>query len=498
MLMPRFAVIVRSLLAVSALCIGSIAQAGPDYERWYTIEMLGQRSGWMMSAQTTGDATITTRSKTNLAIKRGATEIAVTFETEFVETLDHKPVSMKTVRITGAQPVVQSFTFGPTSMSVQTAQGEQPAAAAEQPLPEGEWLTPAAAGDFVLKGILAGETKVTVRSIEPLSGGSTVEQTYEVLERTNILSQGRTIPTIKCRVTQSIVTPIVSTEYVDLEGVPMRVETEMGALALVMEAATKEAAMAPGEAPEVMVSTFVKPDRRIPRARYKKLAVYTLSVPSGPLADLPQAGGQRFERIDEQSARITVDVLNPLSAAPDELAAPEFLENSSMVGAADPVIVALAAEAIGGAGDVLPARAEAIRRHIHRTISRKDLDIGFATASETVRTRQGDCTEHAVLLAATLRAARIPARIVSGLVYTDGFAGQSDIFGYHMWTQALLEQDGQWKWIDLDATLGDDTTFDATHIALAVSALSDDNAYEAMAPMATMIGRLSIRVESAE
>ena len=62
---------------------------------------------------------------------------------------------------------------------------------------------------------------------------------------------------------------------------------------------------------------------------------------------------------------------------------------------------------------------------------------------------------------------------------------------------ALLEQDGQWRWIDLDATLGD-TTFDATHIALSLSALSDGQTYEAMVPMATLIGKLAIRVDSAE
>ncbi len=102
-----------------------------------------------------------------------------------------------------------------------------------------------------------------------------------------------------------------------------------------------------------------------------------------------------------------------------------------------------------------------------------------------------------MLLAAVLRAARIPARVVSGLVYAEGFAGQSDIFGYHMWAQALLEVDGQPRWIDLDGTLNE-TTFDATHIALAVSALGDNQTYEALAPMATMIGRLSIKVDSAE
>ena len=40
-----------------------------------------------------------------------------------------------------------------------------------------------------------------------------------------------------------------------------------------------------------------------------------------------------------------------------------------------------------------------------------------ATAAEVARSREGDCTEHAVLLAALARARGIPARVAMGLVY---------------------------------------------------------------------------------
>ena len=60
--------------------------------------------------------------------------------------------------------------------------------------------------------------------------------------------------------------------------------------------------------------------------------------------------------------------------------------------------------------------------------------------------REGDCTEHAVLLAALARACGIPARVAIGLVYVDQAGG----FGYHMWTEMYLSG----HWIPLDATLG--------------------------------------------
>lgn len=486
------------VLAVLGLAAAVGRAAGSDYERWYVVEMVGQRAGWMMSSQTTADGKITNRSKMKLAIKREAAEISIVFESEFVETLDHKPVSMKAIRRMASMPEEASFTFGENSVRVESSHGGPEKAVSEVPLPAEEWLTPAAAGEYVTARLEAGDSIIKVRTIDPLNGVAPMEVTREVLSRTNIVSMGKTVPAIKCRVTQDLVA-IPSTDWVDADGVPIRVETSMGAINLTMQEATKETAMAEGAAPEIMVSTFVKPDRRIARPRYKKTGTYILSLPEGQtLGDLPQSGAQRFERIDARSGRVTVDVLDPLPADETDQKNPDFVGSSSLIDAADPAIAMMARAAVKDAGDKPAAKAEAIRRFVHDSISTKDLDIGFASATEVARTHEGDCTEHAVLLAAVLRAAGIPARVVSGLVYAEGFAGQSDIFGYHMWAQALIEENGKARWIDLDGTLGENTTFDATHIALAVSALTDGQTYEALAPMATVIGQLSIKVEGAE
>ena len=47
---------------------------------------------------------------------------------------------------------------------------------------------------------------------------------------------------------------------------------------------------------------------------------------------------------------------------------------------------------------------EALRDLVHTHISGKHLSTAYASASETARTGSGDCTEHAVLLAAVLGA----------------------------------------------------------------------------------------------
>jgi transglutaminase-like putative cysteine protease len=145
-----------------------------------------------------------------------------------------------------------------------------------------------------------------------------------------------------------------------------------------------------------------------------------------------------------------------------------------------------------GLGEGTAALAEALRRHVHRSLRTKDLNSILATAGEVATTRSGDCTEHAVVLAALLRAREIPSRVVTGLVYVEHFAGEDDVWSYHMWTQGWLEGPAGGRWVDLDATL-DARPMDAAHVALGVSALEDERAVLLeLGRITPLLGRLSI------
>ncbi len=93
-----------------------------------------------------------------------------------------------------------------------------------------------------------------------------------------------------------------------------------------------------------------------------------------------------------------------------------------------------------------------------------DIDFsGHFSAAEALARRSGDCTESAVVLAALGRAAGIPTKVASGIVYSrERYHGVSHAFMPHAW--ALAYVDGEWK--SFDAALDD---FDATHIALTIS-----------------------------
>lgn len=80
--------------------------------------------------------------------------------------------------------------------------------------------------------------------------------------------------------------------------------------------------------------------------------------------------------------------------------------------------------------------------------------LSVPDALETLRNRQGDCNEHAVLTAALARAAGIPAKVEAGLMYMKGR------FYYHAWNSLYVG-----RWITADATLGT-MPADVTHIRL--------------------------------
>ena len=112
-------------------------------------------------------------------------------------------------------------------------------------------------------------------------------------------------------------------------------------------------------------------------------------------------------------------------------------------------------------------------------------NLPLLTAVEVAETRSGDCTEHSVLLAALLRSAGIPSRVVAGLVgYGKSLVG-------HMWTEVHIEE-----WVPLDATRGKGNV-GADHIGLAVSSLAGASLPDLFLGIAPILGNVSIKLVEA-
>ncbi len=485
---------VRALCVVLLSFLGG-ASFGQSTERYYIMEIGGDRAGWMRETTTKADGLITSAAEMQMSVKRGPIEITISFETEFVETEGHEPVSMRSEQVMGSLPIETSYRFRPEGVEVTTVQNGR-SSTHLRPTPGGDWITPAQADALLKQALTQRDESVTVTSLDPAMGLTPITTTRRGFEEATIEVLGKTVPGFSSTSTTSIAPGSVSTEFLDRDGNLLRSTMSFGGMEITTIAAERELALAEVDAPEMMQSTFIRPTGVIDRPRRVTRGVYLLTSRFGPLEDLPETSSQRVERVDDRSARITVtaDRFAPLGGTPVDA----DLASSTMIECTDDAVVALVTRS--GAARDAPAsvRAEAHRRFVHGFIDEKSLGVGFATASEVARTRVGDCTEHATLLAAVLRADGIPARVASGLVYADQFLGSQDIFGYHMWTRAYVDTPDGPRWIDLDATLPDGVPFDATHITLDESTLSDGDAINAMIALAPLMGRLDIVVEDTE
>jgi hypothetical protein len=450
-----------------------------DEPLFYRVAIDGAPAGRMKVTESRTPELLTTAVEFELVFQRAGLTQSLGMASRFVESADGQPVEAWSLQRLGGSPIETTYRFAADGVEVETRQGDN---SFRRKVPKAAgWQPPAAAEEAANRAIAAalagGPSSFSVTSVDPLLGPEPATTVWE-LEAKNeeIEAGGRRFATSRWRQTQSMAPQVPSIVWLDAGGEVRRTATEMAGMAMLIEW-TASQPLLPGEgagaaanegpagvaAPEVMTQTFLRPDRPLPSPRSLERAVYELK---GEDLDLPELGYQRVAKIDG-GLRLTVD----LAAAREEsLGAAElapYLGASIFVNHENGNVRKLHRRALEGVpADAAPAaRAELLRRFVYGYLEKKDLASVLATASEVAENASGDCTEHAVLLAALLRADGIPARVVFGLIYIDAFAGERRIFGYHMWTQAYLGG----RFVDLDATL--EAPFDAAHISLGSSAL---------------------------
>jgi len=488
--------LVVAFLAVLLLPVRAFA--GEPIDLWYTLWIDGVRSGHARQTVSVSDDRITTTGLTSMTIRRGPITLDVLMTSTFVETPTGEPIWATSEQKMGAIPSTTTIDFKGETLGVTRSQGG--ATSTESvPSPTTPWLPPAAARRMLAERLRAGASEISIATLDPTTGVTPVVVTRRDIRPDTEAVGDRSIETRVARSSMSNMPEIEFTEEFDLNAEIVRTETVLGGIRIETRLSDQASALAPIEGgAEIMVSTLVRPDKPITNARSATRASFLLSVSRGALPDLPETGVQRFERLSPTSGRLTVQMAGPAGAPEEDAGDGRYGASTLFCRADDEEIRRLTVRATRDCGPDKSERAEAIRRFVHTYLNRKSLDVGFATASETARSRAGDCSEHAVLLAAMLRADGIPARGVSGLVYVDEFAGEEGIFGYHMWTQALLEIDGVRTWVDLDAAIDGERASDATHIACSLVAYADDETVEAFQSLVPLMGVLDIAVESVE
>jgi hypothetical protein len=258
---------------------------------------------------------------------------------------------------------------------------------------------------------------------------------------------------------------------------------------------TKEIALEKSAGPLLDVTmTSVKLPQPLENAQKTKQVVYQVELTGGdPLKAFVPGPTQQLKSTGPHTAELTVRAIGPDTPLPNDIvrsAPPTDADRqpNGLIQSDDPRVTKLAAEAASNEKDPWKL-AVALERFVHEKITAKNFSQAFATAADVAERLEGDCTEHAVLLAALARARGIPARVAMGLVYMPNDPG----FAYHMWTEVYIKD----RWIPLDATLGQGGIA-ADHLKLAESNLQGASAYTSFLPVAQVLGKLKINVLNAE
>jgi transglutaminase-like putative cysteine protease len=483
------------LLAALLACAPALAA---DAERWYRLALDGRDCGWMVERiAERPDGTVRTETESLMRMGRMGQAIEVRSRSAFEERADGTPLRVEGERGSGADAVRSSWSFDGAQIAIEQRQGGR-VTTQRVAAPAPGWLSPAAADRRVRAAELAGEATVEFRTVDPEHGPTEMRVRRTRVGPETVDLGGRPVAAVAWRTELSILDR-PGTDWVDASGTVVRSRVDLGVGVLESTLVDRAAATAAIVPVEVMSRTFIAAGgdgRRLPQAT---CAVLRVRARDGSLGDLPTAGAQRVERTGADAATVSIDAAAGSAASDAERADPRFLAASATADCDDAAIRAFAERAAAGPtsapapGDAA-VRAEALRRAVHRHITRKNLASGLATASQALATRAGDCTEHAVLLVAALRAQRIPARVASGLAYVDA-PGHPNSFGWHMWTQAIV--DG--RWIDLDATLpADGPRFRASRLLTGTSAADGASMDADLSAIVNLIGDLAIAVESVD
>ncbi len=188
----------------------------------------------------------------------------------------------------------------------------------------------------------------------------------------------------------------------------------------------------------------------------QELKFLTVQINGIEIDNLSLSGGR--QKMEHTVLTIQKESLEDLEADPERFAGmaeqeKAFLKSSPFITSNHPDIKGLV-EKITVQSDPPLDNARKIVTWIEENIEKRPV-LSMPDALSVLKNKVGDCTEHAILTAALMRAAGIPSRIEAGLVYLNGR------FYFHAWNRIFLG-----RWITVDSVFGQ-IPADVTHIRFA-------------------------------
>lgn len=153
----------------------------------------------------------------------------------------------------------------------------------------------------------------------------------------------------------------------------------------------------------------------------------------------------------------------------------EYLQPSVYIQCENKEIQKAARDMIGDERDAQQATAKLVSGIY--ALLKKNPTASLPSALDVLRTKEGDCNEHAILFAALARAIGIPTKIYVGLVNLQGTA-----YYYHAWCAVWLG-----KWVPVDPTLNQFPA-DVGHLKLKEGEIAEQ------AKVLKVVGQLAISI----
>ena len=306
--------------------------------------------------------------------------------------------------------------------------------------------------NLIANGLQIGQKGTIPLFLEPFQIFTDLE--YEVLRKENLEYEGKSVKTFVVRQRYSGIETII---WVAGNGSVMKESTNQGFESFKESPEKAQKIEEPITISNIITMSLIKPERPIDRPERIRKITFGLH-PVGSAYSIPEDHRQRIintEQLPDGSYRISLEVESEMDALLESQGVPDpkYLEGTAEVQADHPMILALARELTGDTNDPWLVAKE-INRWVFLNLEKELVDT--VSALDALHERRGECQSHTYLFTAVARAAKIPTRIVNGLVYSKGYSG----FLYHAWPEVYI---GGWR--ALDPTLGQ-VVVDATHIKL--------------------------------
>jgi hypothetical protein len=463
-------------------------------DEWAEIYMTGAKVGYAHTTLNRDGDVITTGSTFHMVLGRAEKPVKIGMVQNSTETLAGVPITFGSEMDMSMMKSATKGTVKDGKVTIVTSQYGMDQSQTFD-FPTGALMTWGTFRESLLRGFRPG-TKYTLQTYAPelrldgpVSAVTTIGE-WEELRLRDKVTKGQ-------KVTVTMESPVGSFEmlsWIDVDGEPLKAKVPIPGMGDIEMVTTDEAtALRDFIPPEFFNTSTIPAKRKIDRAAARRIKYRLTAKAAGvELGDFPTTEMQTVAAKTDKSVELVVARVShkprstPSEAPRQDMS--EYLDGNLMMNTSDPKLIELAKQA--GSGEKEPfALADKLRRFVTEYVATKSLNIGFATASEVARTKEGDCSEHGVLLAALGRLNGLPSRVAVGLAYVPVFGKQEDIFGYHMWTQFFI--DG--RWIDVDAALRE-TDCSPARIAFAVSSLKNAGLADLSLPLITKLGGIDLDI----